>query len=209
MRTRAFLALLSLLVGGQLVHGTAGLAEWQIYTPGGHVISHSDVWKERHGDCLRSDEPSSSGEHEIYVSHLRRWRYYPDHVIGEARGGFFLFRESTAAVSFFDSENRLQRELRARGIGAPDSAWLTAADGWAEAWFPFFVWRPCQQLLAGKPVPAGISEQGCREALAPEQLDRYRLTTWGRICERRSQRPGLEEAVDPISDFCRALGGKP
>jgi len=76
---------------------TIGLAEWSVYTPGGNIISHVDGWKERYGDCLRADDSDATlnpeQRQQVYVAHLKRWKYYQDYVIGESNQGFFIFNE--------------------------------------------------------------------------------------------------------------------
>jgi hypothetical protein len=149
---------------------TAGLAEWEIRTPGGHVISHIDPLKSRYGDCLRkpddvagivSDRPA-----DIYVSHLEWWTYYPGHVVGKGRGGYFVFAEETRIVTFLPTEPRLAEEIRRRGLGAPLSTRLTAGDGWNEAWLPLYRER-CRKLSTpGDPEFAALGEAERRALLA-------------------------------------------
>ena len=78
---------------------TAGFAEWEIKTPGGNLISHVDPFIAANGTCLRSARPE-----KIYVAHLDWWRYYRNALVGKAKNGFFIFNETSHAVSFFASE---------------------------------------------------------------------------------------------------------
>jgi len=201
---------------------TAGFAEWEVYTPGGHMISHSDLWKDEHGDCLRSDAQPDAGDARIFVSHLERWRYYPGHVAGLSTDGWFLFDETTETLRRFVSESRLESALTNARVDAPISGWLTGADGWREAWFPFMVWRPCRLRLGGDAEALGftaeqvetlrradgafLSESECRAAMAPEWFELYRRTTWGRQCRGwASSGKSLEAEVAFLELFCREL----
>src|SRR5262249_15416337 len=138
---------------------TAGLAEWEIQTPGGNVISHIDPLKARYGDCLRKpdDTPGlvSDRPQDVFVAHLEWWRYYPGHGVGKGRAGYFVFVETTRVVTFVSTESRLYDEIRRRGLGAPLSARLTPADGWNEAWLPVYRDR-CAKLAAGDPAFATL-----------------------------------------------------
>jgi len=222
-RHLAYSLVLGLLLAGSqtTVRATAGLAEWEVYTPGGHIVSHSDVFKDEHGTCLRSDTPGDPGKASIFASRLARWRYYPGLVAGQDERGYFLFDERTEQVERAASESDLQDLVRARGVAEPDSAWLTPDDGWQEAWYPFMVWRPCKVLLGDKAVTAGASsqeieglraaaqamhsEESCREALAPAHLAMYRATTWGRLCARQAERKASSSEAPFLDAFCREL----
>lgn len=189
------------------VLATVGLAEWEVRTPGGHLISHTDQFKERHGDCLRSEDPQQ-GEPRVWVSQLSRWRYYEGLVVGESQRGFFLFDERSETLSTFDDEPALRRALDGRDPGPPISPWLTGVDGWREAWFPFVVWDPCREALArGTPTPVGLTVEQCRDALAPESLELLKRTTWGHGCRSldpsRSAEP--DSRVERFLAFCEAL----
>lgn len=131
---------------------TAGLAEWEIKTPGGNLISHVDPHIATHGTCLRSDKLET-----IYVSRLEWWRYYRGAVAGKAERGFFLFDEANRAVRFFETREALAGTIRERRLGASTSAQLTAADGWYRAWGPFFL-KTCQELDANGPRFQGLDE---------------------------------------------------
>jgi hypothetical protein len=168
---------------------TAGLAEWTIVTPGGHLISHTDGWKETYGDCLRDDDGET-----VFVSHLKRWRYYTERVIGEADVGYFVFDEKTERVERFARERELLDA--AREFGNPRSPWLRGGDGWLEAWFPFVVWEPCRR------GQRSLGNVECSAADDAALLERYRLTTWGRYC--RQMRAG--DRFEPVlTDFCEML----
>ena len=223
-RFRAYVIVTGLLIlrGQPTAWATAGLAEWEVYTPGGHVVSHSDVFKDQHGTCLRSDAQGDLGKAIIFASRLERWRYYPGLVAGQDERGYFLFDERTERVERASSEAELFGLLRARGVAEPDTGWLTPDDGWQEAWFPFMVWRPCKILLGEKgPVTAGASaqevealraaakamhsEESCREALAPERLAMYRTTTWGRLCAKQAEHKSSSSEAPFLDAFCREL----
>ena len=209
MNTRSSLVVLGLasLASTAGAFATIGLAEWTVYTPGGHLISHTDGYKEEHGDCLRSVS-SRGGSSNVLVSHLKRWRYFEGYVVGETGRQYFLLDERTEQVRLFPSDAAAQRALRGLGLGPALSPWLTAADGWREAWFPHLVWKPCRSILRGDPAPTyppGLSRHECSKALSPDTLDLYRRTTWGRQCRRLGERHA--SASDPVIDeFCESLG---
>ena len=217
MRSAPIILLLACSLSGPL-QATAGFAEWEVFTPGGHLISHNDIWKADHGTCLRSDTQQDAGDAEIYVSHLARWRYYEDHIAGQDAGGHFLFSERDGELLRLASETAL---LAAVESLAPLSSWLGPADGWQEAWFPFMTWRPCKILLDDdvERVTAGMPDGDldrlreaatrmytpteCRSALDPSRLELYRVTTWGRLCRRWSEhaRP-LGDGRQYLEVFC-------
>jgi hypothetical protein len=179
-----------------LTGATIGLAEWTVYTPGGHLISRTDSFKDEHGICLRTDGSPGGEDVEILVSRMTRWRYYPNHVVGRDSTGFFIFDETTRVVRRFEREASFERALDTRRLGQPLSRWLEGGDGWREAWYPVLVWRPCRQLLgldgataAQRELARNLhSERECRDALDPELLELYRKTTWGRKCDEWGER---------------------
>jgi len=158
------------------VHATAGLAEWEVATPGGHRISHIDPLKERYGTCLRRADAQpgviSNTPSEIYVAHLEWWRYYPGHVVGKAAKGFFVFQEATERVDYFPTEGELSKALTGRKLGRPSSERRTPADGWNEAWLPVLRER-CKEVQgtmnSDSAVPETVRKQMneyCRQLLA-------------------------------------------
>ncbi len=68
---------------------TPGFAEWEITTPGGHLISHIDPLKSRYGTCLRKPDATPGlvydRPEDVYVAHIEWWAYHRDHVSGKAR----------------------------------------------------------------------------------------------------------------------------
>ena len=153
----------------RLAFATAGVAEWEITTPGGNRISHIDPLKERYGTCLRKadDQPGVIVDDpaRIYVDHVEWWQYYPQHVLGQARQGFFIFDESLSRAEYFKSEQEFLREIEHRKLGHPVSQRRTPADGWNEAWAPAIRER-CTQLAKEAP------EKGISDA-ASEALRKY------------------------------------
>jgi hypothetical protein len=146
---------------------TAGVAEWEIVTPGGNRISHIDPLKERHGTCLRKaddnpgvvvDDPA-----RVYVEQLEWWQYYPSYVVGKARDRLFLFEESTHTVHYFVTEDELSGEIKHKGLGQPASQRKTPADGWNEAWMPMIRER-CAQFEQGG-SGAGEASEAVRAAM--------------------------------------------
>ena len=131
-----------------------GFAEWEVETPGGHLVSHADPWVEQHGTCLR--RRSVGNDPGILVDHVEWWQYYPDHVAGKAQSGYFLVHEPTHAVSRHSTESALEAALRQRGVRAAISARFTPADGWRQTWGPVLESR-CRQLQTGGASAGGLS----------------------------------------------------
>ena len=131
---------------------TAGLAEWEIKTPGANLISHVDPYIAANGTCLRGTRPEA-----IYVAHLEWWRYYQNVVIGKAKKGFFIFGEISHAVSFFASESDLNGAIVHRQIGSPIAAQMTPSDGWRQVWGPLLL-ESCKQLANGGPRFQDVDE---------------------------------------------------
>ena len=184
------------------VLATAGFAEWEVYTPGGNLISRTDVRKAQHGTCLRSDAQPDAGKAQIYASQLVRWRYYEGVVAGEDDERYFLFVESDGAIVRFGTEDELRREVGSRGL-SPLSGWLGPGDGWHEAWFPFMVWRPCKIVLGeGESVTAGLSAA---------EIDRLREAASGMYtpptpAARRWTKPASRSTVAPPGGVCAVAG---
>ena len=166
----------AMLCAAPAVHATAGLAEWEVATPGGHRISHIDPLKEHYGTCLRRADAQpgviSNTPSEIYVDHLEWWRYYPGHVVGKAAKGFFVFQEATERVDYFTTEGGLSKALAGRKLGKPSSERRTPADGWNEAWLPVLRAR-CKEVQgtmnSDSAVPETVRKQMneyCRQLLA-------------------------------------------
>jgi hypothetical protein len=204
-----------MMASSQICLASIGLAEWTVYTPGGNIICHSDGWKETYGDCLRADDSNRSltleQRQKVYVPHLRRWQYYKDYVIGESDQGVFAFNEINKAVQYFKNENELLKAVQQNKLGRPKSDWLTASDGWTEAWFPQFVWKPCKALTQGHAMDeaesqwiqsTGMSKEKCAEVLSTARMELYRQTTWGRQCKQlRKSEPGPNE----FREFCNEI----
>jgi len=204
----------SLTVNAQAAWATIGFAEWEIYTPGGDVILHADGWKEIYGDCLKADDSGTASPERshVYVSHLRRWRYYKGYVAGESQTGFFLFNETSKQVTTYANEPALLQAIERHSLGEPTSNWLTSMDGWTEAWFPEMVWSPCKKLLSQPETQNASGELGsmsrtqCRQALSPETLSRYRERTWGRQCQQFKAAPlGQQQQQPDLKAFCDEL----
>ncbi|HLK90231.1 MAG TPA: hypothetical protein VKZ18_10075 [Polyangia bacterium] len=190
----------AVLLGHGRAGATVGLAEWQIDTPGGHRITHGDAWMAEHGDCLLR-----RGDERPLVSHLVRWRYYPGLVLGRTTTDSFLLDERTEALARFPDERAALAALRRRppAARAPLSDWMTADDGWTEAWFPLLVWPRCRQ-------PATLDARTkvtCDRFLSPKGLALARVTTWGRACAALPPHGGAggapgAPAADQIAAWC-------
>jgi hypothetical protein len=110
---------------------TAGMAEWQMPTPGGNLISHDDPYVEKHGTCLRA---ASGAEARVYVSKVRWWQFFNHYVVGGAEGGYFLFREPTGALERFVDRASMQKRLRELAPGKALSKRMLPQDGWESVW---------------------------------------------------------------------------
>ena len=132
----------------------AGFAEWEVTTPGGHLVSHADPWVEQHGTCLRRRDLGS--DPGILVDQVEWWQYYPDHVAGKSQNDYFLLHEPTHALSRHATEGALAAALRQRGVGAATSVRFTPADGWRLTWRPVLESR-CRQLQTGGSSGAALS----------------------------------------------------
>lgn len=192
---------------------TIGLAEWQVYTPGGNEIGDSDAWIDLCGDgiCLRSDS-NLNLEQLVFVSDLKRWRFYQDYVIGETKNDYFIFNEVSKEIKRYSTEKQFLDQLEKANLGEAKSPWLTAHDGWEEAWFPIVIWKPCQDILNGENVNesqtlslgySDISKEVCQQKLAPKQLVQYRERTWGRQCRNMNfnELPDNQEGQN-LKEFC-------
>ena len=146
---------------------TAGIAEWEIVTPGGNWISHIDPLKERHGTCLRKADDTPGvvvyDPARVYVEQLEWWQYYSRYVVGKAGDKLFVFEESTHTVHYFITENELDGEIKRKGLGQPVSERKTPADGWNEAWMPTIRER-CAQFEKGG-SGAGEASESVRAAM--------------------------------------------
>jgi len=189
------------IVGIAPVQGRVGMAEWEVYTPGGHLISDTDVQDPEQVPCLRTDAQSDAGQTEILVPRLKRWRYYADHIVGESEAGRFVFTESTRKLTWPNSESGFATALE--DLGPPLGPWMEPADGWREAWFPYMVWRPCRDRLANTAYP---SEAECRDASDPKWMTLYRLTTWGRMCRQwKAAGVSMKSEAAFLESFCDEL----
>jgi hypothetical protein len=149
---RALRAILLIALAVIPCFATAGLAEWEIRTPGGNLISHVDPLVAANGTCLRSARPET-----IYVAHLDWWRYYRNAVVGKAKNGFFIFNETSRTVSFFTSEAEHNRATAERQLGTPTALRMTPDDGWRQVWGPLLVER-CGQAMTASPEGPGVDE---------------------------------------------------
>lgn len=197
------------------VFPSVGFAEWEIYTPEGNLISHIDGWKEEFGTCLRTGDPELQSRlsqvEQVFVARLERWQYNQGYVIGQDREGYFIFNESNRDVRHFQNETDFLTAREQMNL-EPSQSWLTEQEGWEEAWFPYFVWQPCQELLNGRThngenlTSMGYSTASCTEKLSPERLAQYRDRTWGRQCKIWMANPlSLDSEQMWIQEFCSSI----
>ena len=88
---------MGVLLLGAPAAARVGLAELEVETPGGHLVSHTDAWAGQHGTYFR--QRSAGNDPGILVDHVEWWQYYRDYVAGKAQGGYyFLLHEPTHAL---------------------------------------------------------------------------------------------------------------
>lgn len=199
---------------------TVGLAEWEVYTPGGNIISNSDSWQDLCGDgaCLRADtSEQNSGfdrERSVFISDLERWRFYNESVVGKTKSEYFIFNEVSKKITKYGTEQQFLEALKAANLGEPKSPWLTKEDAWEEAWFPILIWEPCQRLLKGEINSSqtgrlgepGLSKEVCQQKLAPNQFVQYQERTWGRQCKRVNfDELSQERSERRFQEFCKQI----
>ena len=138
--SRHFLLLLVLASLGRprAARATAGMAEWDLYTPGSNVVCHSDPFIAQHGTCLRPADktPGVIADQTVFVARIEWWQYFPGYVVGKAQKGFFVFNEASKAVVWCDTEEALTGRLKTLALGQPLTRRLTPGDGWQLTWAP-------------------------------------------------------------------------
>jgi hypothetical protein len=201
---------LALLWAAPPAAATVGLAEWEIVTPGGNRVAHTDTWKETEGDVIVNGDPLHP---RLLVSRVRRWQYVGGLIVGEAgvdgATGWFVVDEASLQVTPFPSEEALRGELGARKLPAP-TAWYTAGDGWAEAWYPIYTWTPCRAaagLSGTTPIRPPLPD--CAERMDAAHLEAAGRT-WKGYCARLpatppAPSPPTSEMDQEIAAFCRAV----
>lgn len=122
-----FFILLSSLT--TVAFATIGAAEWKLETPGGHVVSHSDSWKEKHGTCIKEKKGD-----KIFISKIVWWQYYEKTIVGETDSRYFIFDEEDQMRIFVENENEFKKVLKSLNVGKPLSKRMTPQDGWALVW---------------------------------------------------------------------------
>ncbi|MEE3715800.1 hypothetical protein V2H45_03455 [Tumidithrix elongata RA019] len=103
------LVLIAILCVQMPAWATIGLAEWSISTPGGNTIGNNDTLPPKVGTAIyRGDR--------VYVDRLGNYGFYDGVIIGETDRKFFLFDESTKAVTKFSTKEQLCADVRAKGL---------------------------------------------------------------------------------------------
>ena len=195
-------------------NATAGFAEWEVRTPGGNFICHTDPYLSKFKIWLSV----GCQEEAALVERLHRWRYYEGFVVGEAERGDFVFDERRRDVIWLSPNVTSESEANARHL-APISDWLSPGDGYAEAWFTPLTWKFCRDKLRLEPKDAKLfpekskapslqdmnpfnpSRQGCQLLL--ERLDGYYKRTMLKMwCEElpqlREQSAAAPEATEGL-----------
>lgn len=154
---------ISIFVGLGHVYGTVGSAEWELPTPGGHVICASDPFKETNGCCLRSADPIHGvidvDEVQIFASQINQWQFYNGHIAGQAKGGYFLFDESQHRISYFKSKLAMKTEIKVRQLGRPTSPAYSPNHGWLFTWG----WPMISQNTIAAPLQTVVKEMTERD----------------------------------------------
>lgn len=153
-------------------HATAGLAEWDVLTPGTNQVCHTDPFIETHGTCLRPSDkrPAVGPANFVYVSHVEWWQYFPGYVVGKAAKGFFVFNEKSRAVGYHETEEALNARLVELKLTTPLTRRLTDQDGWRIAWGPLLV-QQAEQFKQTAPYKQMSEEQ--KQALE-KQLEEFK-----------------------------------
>jgi hypothetical protein len=97
---------------------TAGFAEWEISTPGGNKIGNNDgLPAEVKGAAIYNGEihPNDNSS-RIYVDLVGKYGFYDGAIIGETHNQFFLFDESTKAVTKFSTKAALCSDVKAKDL---------------------------------------------------------------------------------------------
>lgn len=133
MSRACFFLIVGSLAARLPAHATAGIAEWEVTTPGGNRVSHTDPWKADHATFVQAAPPSN----DVLVSHVEWWSYYDGYVAGQSGKRFFLLHERSHVVTYFSTEQQLMTEIADRRLGKALGARMTPADGWNAMWGPF------------------------------------------------------------------------
>jgi hypothetical protein len=131
-------AVLASLGQPRTARATAGMAEWDLPSPGSNVVCHSDPFIAQHGTCLRPADKTSGviADQTVFVAQIEWWQYFPGYVVGKAQKGFFVFNEASKAVVFCESEEALTGRLKTLALAQPLTRRLTPQDGWQLTWAP-------------------------------------------------------------------------
>jgi hypothetical protein len=89
---------------------TAGFAEWEISTPGGNKIGNNDTLPPNVKDA------AIYKDREVYVDRVGKYGFYDGAIIGETHNQFFLFNESTKAVTKFSTKAALCSDVKAKDL---------------------------------------------------------------------------------------------
>ncbi len=223
MNTKALpgLSALTILLGALLfvtveAHATAGFAEWEVKTPGGHFICHTDPYLEKYKVWLSSD---CQGEQAL-IERLQSWRYFEGFILGEAAQGKFVFDETKHEVVWLDAGVTFEAEVSKRKLVAITD-WLTPGDGYAEGWFTPRTWKLCRFRLGLEPAgskpmgelstvlamppmePFSPTVEGCRELM--KRVDGYyRRTVLKRWCEEY-KRSATQEMLGWTTELCGSV----
>ena len=211
--------LAALLFARVEAHATAGLAEWEVKTPGGHFICHTDPYLEKFKVWLSSDCQSE----QAFIERIQSWRYYDGFVLGEAAQGKFVFDEAKHEAVWLRAGVTFEAEVSKRKLEAI-SEWLTPGDGYVEGWFTPRTWKLCRFRLGMEPAgrnptgelstvlamppmePFSPTVEGCRE-LMKRVNGYYRHTVLRRWCEeykKDGDGPDAEEMLRWTTELCES-----
>ncbi|GBO53405.1 hypothetical protein APA_1312 [Pseudanabaena sp. lw0831] len=89
---------------------TIGIAEWSTSTPGGNKIGNNDTLP-----------PSAKGtaiynNRKVFVDRVGKIGFYDGAIIGETDNKFFLFDESTKALTKYSTKSELCADIKTKGL---------------------------------------------------------------------------------------------
>ena len=135
MRRVLFLVCLmtaSVLLASPEAMSTAGFSEWDVPTPLGNSVDHTDPFIGQYGTSIR---PSGHFESDApFVVKVETWIFYAGYIAGKAEKGFFLFNEMTKETEYFTDEAEQTKRILEKGLTHPLSRPYDGGKGWREVW---------------------------------------------------------------------------
>ncbi|TYQ25131.1 hypothetical protein [Pseudanabaena sp. UWO310] len=96
----------------------AGFSEWEISTLGGNKIGNTDsLPSDVKGAAIYGNENNGRiSRSNVYVEGVSDFGFYDGAIIGKTEKQFFLFNESTKAVTKFATKEQLCTDVKTKGI---------------------------------------------------------------------------------------------